>query len=72
MENPGTARQAIGDNIIRRMRFVHRMTKATDTHSECVTLTFILQVWLRERVSILLSTYSILPVLFLLSTTAGK
>jgi hypothetical protein len=34
----GTARQAKDDNIIRRMRFACWITKATDTHSECVTL----------------------------------
>ena len=70
MEKYGTTRQGTGDNIMRRMHFAHWITKATDTHSECVILTaFILQKWLSERVSILLSTYSILPVLFLLSTT---
>jgi hypothetical protein len=34
----GTARQATDDNIIRRMRFACWITKATDTHSECVIL----------------------------------
>ena len=33
MENYGTARQAAGNNIIRRMRAVCWMTKATNTHS---------------------------------------
>jgi hypothetical protein len=35
-----TARQATDDNIIRRMRFECWITKATDTHSENVTLFF--------------------------------
>jgi hypothetical protein len=36
----GTARQATGDNIIRRMRTEFCTTKATDTHPEYVVLTF--------------------------------
>jgi hypothetical protein len=31
-------RQAAYDNVIRRMRFACWLTKATDTHSECVIL----------------------------------
>jgi hypothetical protein len=34
----GRARQTTDDNIIRRMRFACRITKATDTHSEYVIL----------------------------------
>jgi hypothetical protein len=34
----GTARQPTDDNIIRRMRFAFCITKATDTHTEYVTL----------------------------------
>jgi hypothetical protein len=46
-----------------RMRIACWITKATNTHSEYVTLTaFPLQQWLRERASMLL--YSTLPVLF--------
>jgi hypothetical protein len=46
--------QATDDNIIRRMRFACRITKATDTHSEYVILiAFPLQHWLSERASIL-------------------
>ena len=37
-EKCGTARQAAGDNVIRRMRFACWITKATDTHSEFVIL----------------------------------
>jgi hypothetical protein len=33
VEKYGTARQATDDNIIRRMRFACRITKATDTRS---------------------------------------
>jgi hypothetical protein len=54
VEKYGTARQATDDNIIRRMRFALWITKATDTHSECVILiAFPRQQWLRERVSVL-------------------
>jgi hypothetical protein len=38
VEKYGTARQATDDNIIRRMRFACWISKATDTHSECVIL----------------------------------
>jgi hypothetical protein len=49
-KNYGTARQATDGNIIRRMRFECRITKATDTHSEYAILTaFPRQQWLRER-----------------------
>ena len=54
MEKYGTTRQATDDNIIRRMRFASWMTKATDAHSEYVTLTaFARQHWSRERASVL-------------------
>ena len=47
-------RRATDDNIIRRMRFVRWVTKATDTHSEYVILiAFAWQQWLRERASLL-------------------
>jgi hypothetical protein len=50
----GNARQAADDNIIRRMRITGWITKATDTHSECVILiAFSQQQWLRERASVL-------------------
>ena len=38
MEKYGRATQATDDNIIRRMHFACSITKATDTHSECVIL----------------------------------
>jgi hypothetical protein len=38
VEKYGTARQGKNDNIIRRMRFACRITKATDTHSEYLIL----------------------------------
>jgi hypothetical protein len=54
VEKYGTARQATDDNIIWHMRFAGWITKATDTHSEYVTLiTFPRQQWLRERASML-------------------
>jgi hypothetical protein len=40
VEKYGTARQATHYHIIRRMRFACWITKATDTHSECVILTY--------------------------------
>jgi hypothetical protein len=50
----GRARQVTDDNIIRRMRFACRITKATDTHSEYVIfIAFTRQQWLRERASML-------------------
>ena len=50
----GTARQATDDNIIRCTRFACWITKATDTHSEYVTLiAFPRQQWLRELTSML-------------------
>ena len=36
----GRARQATDHNIIRRMRIACWVSKATDTHSECVLLLF--------------------------------
>jgi hypothetical protein len=54
VEKYGTARQATDDNIIRRMRFACWITKATETHSDYVTLiAFPRQRWLRERASLL-------------------
>ena len=58
MEKYGTARQATGHNIIRRMRSACWITKATDTHSEYVILiAFLRRQWLRERTSMLRYTY---------------
>ena len=57
-EKYGTAGQATDGNIIRRMRFACRKTKATNTHSQYVTLIALsLQQWLQERASILRYTY---------------
>jgi hypothetical protein len=66
------ARQATDDNIIRRMRFACWITKATDTHSECVILiAFPQHKWLRERASVLQlyvhCLYCLLFLQFLLS-----
>jgi len=48
-----------------RTRIACWITKATDTHSEYVTLTtFPLKQWLHERASMLRYTYSTLHVLF--------
>ena len=62
MEEYGTARQVIDDNIIRRMRVACWITKATDTHSEQVIfIVFAVQQWLCERASVL--RHSTLPIL---------
>jgi hypothetical protein len=58
VEKYGTARQATCDNIIRRMRFACRITKATYTHSgNVIVIAFPQHHWLRERASILCYTY---------------
>jgi hypothetical protein len=50
----GTPGQAIGDNIIRRMRFLCWIPKATNTHSQYVILiVFPLQNWSHEHASVL-------------------
>jgi hypothetical protein len=54
VEKYGTARQATGDNIIRRMRIGCWITKCTDSQSEYIILiAFPQQQWLRERSSVL-------------------
>jgi hypothetical protein len=59
VEKYSSPRHATDGNIIRRMRFACWITKATDTHSECVILiAFPRQQWLRERVSVLRYTYT--------------
>jgi hypothetical protein len=51
---------AADDNIIRRMRLECCIAKATNTHSEYVTLLgFSRQEWLRERASMLRYTHII-------------
>ena len=53
-----------------RMRIACWITKATDTHTEYVSLiAFPLQQWLCERASVL--RYTTLPVLFTFSSRAG-
>jgi hypothetical protein len=54
VEKRCTAGQATADNIIRRIRFVCWITKATDAHLEYVILiAFPRQQCLRERASVL-------------------
>ena len=61
--NYGRTRQATDDNITRRMGIECRLTKTTNTQSECVILTaFRLQQWLHERPSII--RYITFPVSF--------
>ena len=51
---------------IRRMRIACWITRATNTHSEYVTLIdFPLQQWLHERVSMLRYTYTVCLVLYM-------
>jgi len=58
VEKYGTDRQTTDDSIIRRMHCEYWIPKATDTHSEYVTLiAFPRQQWLRERASMLRYTY---------------
>ena len=52
-----TAGQATDNNVIRRMRIASWISKATDTHSEYVLITFPLQQWLYERASMLRYAY---------------
>jgi len=57
VEKHGTPRQATDDNIIRCVRILCWIIKATDTHSEyAILITFPRQQWLRERASVLLYT----------------
>jgi len=50
----GTATQGTEESITRRMSFACWITKATDTHSECVMLVaFPLQQWVHEHASML-------------------
>jgi hypothetical protein len=63
----GRARQTADDDIIWHVLITCRMTKATDTHWECVILTaFPEQQWLRERA--LMLRYSAVLVVFCLYT----
>jgi hypothetical protein len=59
----GTAGEATGENIIRRMRIACCMHKATNTHSKYIIRTaFPLQQWLHERASMLRYTYIVFIV----------
>jgi hypothetical protein len=61
-----TATEGTDDNIILRTRFACWLAKATDTHSEYVTLTaFSLQKWLQEHASMLSHIYDACLVLVL-------
>jgi hypothetical protein len=54
-----TARLAMDDNIIRRMRIAYWIPKATNTHSEyAILIAFPLQQWLHERISMLHCVYN--------------
>ena len=58
MEKYCRAGQTKDDNIIWRMRIAYWIPKATNTHSEYVTLlAFPLQKWLHDRASMSLCTY---------------
>jgi hypothetical protein len=61
-----TAGQVTDDNIIRRMRVACWITKATNTHSDClIVIAFPRQQRLRERASILCYMYIACLVLLL-------
>ena len=65
VEKYGTAGQATGENIIRRMRLACWIIKATDAHSECVTIISLpWQKLLLECASILRYAFIACPVLF--------
>jgi hypothetical protein len=54
----GAAREAIDDNVTRRMRLACWITKVTDTYSNYLIVTaFARQQWLRERALVLSYTY---------------
>jgi hypothetical protein len=58
VEKYGRARPATGNNIIRRMRFAYKITKAANTHSECVLLFYFpRRQWLRKSSSVLHCAY---------------
>ena len=71
LEICGGPGQAAGENVIRRMHFACRITKATNTPSEYVILIALpRQQWLRERASVL--RYSALPVVLSLSSNLDE
>jgi hypothetical protein len=73
VEKYGRARQATDDNIIRRMRFTCWIGKTTNTHSEYVILiAFPLQLWLRERASVLYYKYLVCRVTHVLLKPKGQ
>jgi hypothetical protein len=50
VKTSSTSRQTRDGHVLQRMGFARRITKATNTHSEHVTLiAFLLQQWLHER-----------------------
>ena len=58
MEEYGRGREATDDNIIQHMPFACRITKAIDTHSECIILiSFPLLQWLHKCASMLCYAY---------------
>jgi hypothetical protein len=64
VEKYGRAEEASDDIIIRCVRFACWITKATDTHSECVICIAVpRQQWLRERALVLRYTYIVLFVI---------
>ena len=70
MEKYGTARQATDGNTIQRMRFESWITKATNTHSECVIfVAFPRQQWLFQRASMVRYNYIACLVCILYETT---
>jgi hypothetical protein len=65
------AGQATDDNIILRMHTECRITRPTDTQSQCVIPTaFPRQQWLRKAVSVLRYTYSAWLVIYVITSTS--
>jgi len=61
------------DNILGHMRFACWVTKATDTHSEYVTLiAFPRQKWLHKRASVLCYVYTVCLVIYLHPSDLGS
>jgi hypothetical protein len=57
VETFGAARQATDGNTIWRMRFAFWISRATDTHSECVIIIAFSQTWDNESDTILRFLY---------------
>jgi hypothetical protein len=72
VRNNGTAGQSTDYNIIRRMRIVCWVNKATNIHSEYIILiAFRLHQCLQKRASVLRCTYIACFLIFLFNSQRG-